>query len=194
MCKNGFKLSTILASALKSSESSIRSDSELSKIFINPQTNELFKENDLVKMPKLAETLQILAESNSDIEFYDGKLTQSIVDEINTNGGNVQYNDFKEYKVKIESDRFVVKLDDTNRIYTFPSPSSGMLIPFIMRIMRGYNLGDLNEMSDKDIQLFYHRLVESFKHAYAKRSKFGDEEFINMKPVIKSFLKHLKKS
>ena len=46
----------------------------------------------------------------------------------------------------------------------------------------------------KDIQLFYHRLVESFKHAYAKRSKFGDEEFINMKPVIKSFLKYVKKS
>lgn len=28
--------------------------------------------------------------------------------------------------------------------------------------------------------MFYHRLTETFKHAYAKRSKFGDEDFIDM--------------
>ena len=137
MCQNGFPISAILASAIKSSEKNIRLDPELSSIFINPTTNALYKENNIVKMPKLAQTLRVIANSGSDKEFYNGSLTESIVKEINEKGGNVELNDFTDYTIKIETDRFVTRLDDNTRIYTFPSPSSGVLIPFIMRLMKG---------------------------------------------------------
>ena len=45
-------------------------------------------------------------------------------------------------------------------------------------------------MDEKAWSLFYHRLVEAFKHVYAKRSHFGDENYVNMTHV--SFNKKLK--
>lgn len=38
-------------------------------------------------------------------------------------------------------------------------------------------------MNENDWSLFYHRLVEAFKHVYAKRSYFGDENFVDMTQV-----------
>ncbi len=119
--------------------------------------------NDIVKMTKLANTLEIIATNGSDIEFYNGKLTELIVKEINEKGGIVKSEDFLNYKVKNEKDRFVVRLDDNNRIYSFPSPSSGLLIPFIMKVMKNMGLSKLNEMSETELEVFYQRLTETFK-------------------------------
>ena len=41
--------------------------------------------------------------------------------------------------------------------------------------------------SNATSHLFYHRLLESFKHAFAKRAHFGDMNFVNMTNV-KDFL------
>jgi gamma-glutamyltranspeptidase len=119
--------------------------------------------NDIVKMTKLANTLEIIATNGSDIEFYNGKLTELIVKEINEKGGIVKSEDFLNYKVKNEKDRFVVRLDANNRIYSFPSPSSGLLIPFIMKVMKNMGLSKLNEMSETELEVFYQRLTETFK-------------------------------
>jgi len=119
--------------------------------------------NDIVKMTKLANTLEIIANNGSDIEFYNGKLTELIVKEINEKGGIVKSEDFLNYKVKNEKDRFVVRLDANNRIYSFPSPSSGLLIPFIMKVMKNMGLSKLNEMSETELEVFYQRLTETFK-------------------------------
>lgn len=64
-------------------------------------------------------------------------------------------------------------------MYTPPPPSSGLLIPFIIRIMSGFDLKNENLMDNQTRTLFYHRLLETFKHAYAKRTVLGDEEFLN---------------
>jgi gamma-glutamyltranspeptidase len=119
--------------------------------------------NDIVKMTKLASTLEMIATNGSDIEFYNGKLTELIVKEINEKGGIVKSEDFLNYKVKNEKDRFVVRLDANNRIYSFPSPSSGLLIPFIMKVMKNMGLSKLNEMSETELEVFYQRLTETFK-------------------------------
>lgn len=59
-----------------------------------------------------------------------------IVSEINENGGNVTLDDFKSYSADI-TDAVEVEVDDDNTVYTHPLPSSGILVPFIMRIMKG---------------------------------------------------------
>ena len=43
----------------------------------------------------------------------------------------------------------------------------------------GYELKDTRLMDEEESALFYHRLLESFKHAYAKRTILGDEKFLN---------------
>lgn len=43
----------------------------------------------------------------------------------------------------------------------------------------------MSSMSSESINKFHHRLVEVFKHIYAKRSSFGDEAFVNMTSVSK---------
>lgn len=41
-----------------------------------------------------------------------------------------------------------------------------------------------SEMSNQTLSIFYQRLVETFKHAYAKRSKLGDAEFVDVSDVV----------
>lgn len=52
-------------------------------------------------------------------------------------GGNFTREDFKKYKVITHSDRLMIRLDENFRIIIPPPPSSGVLVAFIMKIMRG---------------------------------------------------------
>ncbi len=85
MARFGFKISNVLSKATQVHEKFIRNNKELSKIFINSTTNEILKENDIAKMPKLADTLEMISENDFDV-FYNGTLTNLMVREINENG------------------------------------------------------------------------------------------------------------
>ena len=85
LCRTGFRVSRVLAFAIDFLEDSIRSDSELTNVFVNPLTNSTYKENDLIKMSKLADTLELISNTNIN-EFYKGNLSRTIVNEINENG------------------------------------------------------------------------------------------------------------
>lgn len=69
-------------------------------------------------------------------QFYNGSLAKMMVTEINDAGGNVTSEDFSNYEAMV-SDAVEVDLDDNHVAYVHPIPSSGILVPFIMRIMRG---------------------------------------------------------
>jgi gamma-glutamyltranspeptidase len=128
-------------------------------------------------------------------------------------GGNVTVEDFNRYEPRVYEDRFMIRLDEHYRLYTVPPPSSGVLVSSIMRIMKGwrwillinfffgriyflnfrvnktknegFNLGDYNKMTDQSWNEFYHRLAETLKHIYSKRTLFGDEKFVDMTGVLK---------
>ncbi len=195
LARNGFRVSRFLASSLANNEIKIKKNEELSKILIDPTTKTVYKANDLIKNELLANTLEILSQQGAKA-FYDGSLTSKIVQEINENGGNVSEKDFKNYKIKMYENSQIVELDENLKIHTPPLPSSGILISFITRIMKGYELKPENKMTKGDWMLFYHRLSESFKHAYAKRTFFGDPDFLNSSYInvsLKFYSKFLKK-
>jgi gamma-glutamyltranspeptidase/glutathione hydrolase/leukotriene-C4 hydrolase len=54
-------------------------------------------------------------------------------------------------------------------LYSIGPPASGAILAYIMNILKHYNIGPNDENP-----LMYHRVAESFKWAYAQRSKLGD--------------------
>lgn len=62
-------------------------------------------------------------------------------------------------------------------LYTTPAPSSGPLLAFILNIISGYSGLDYSSLS-------FHRIIESFKYAYAKRSDIGDPEHLEIGSLL----------
>ncbi len=133
MCRYGFRVSHTLGKIIKAQEKAIRKDSGLSEIFLNQTSNEIFKENDTIRMVNLAKTLEIISETNIE-SFYNGDLAKLMVEEINENGGNVTVQDFNIYKARVKKP-IVVDIGAKYRLLTQPPPASGILVSFIMRIM-----------------------------------------------------------
>ena len=47
----------------------------------------------------------------------------------------------------------------------------------------GFNISSANFDTTEEKAIFYHRLIETFKHGYAKRSYLGDSDFIDVTGV-----------
>jgi gamma-glutamyltranspeptidase / glutathione hydrolase / leukotriene-C4 hydrolase len=56
-------------------------------------------------------------------------------------------------------------------LYTIPLPGSGIVLTFIMDILKNFTL-DTSALS-------WHRVIEAFKFAYAKRTNLGDPAFVD---------------
>jgi gamma-glutamyltranspeptidase len=70
---------------LKARENRIKNNSALIEAFINPLTDSVYLEGDVITRLKYANTLRTLSMNSYEI-FYKGQLTQTIVKEINDNG------------------------------------------------------------------------------------------------------------
>lgn len=146
-----------------------------SETFTDPLTGEFYKTGDTRRNPKLANALRIIAEEGSDAIYGGGSLAQDIVDEIQAAGGIITMEDLRLYQPKwgrpIES-----RLFNGDRLYSCPLPSTSSIITFVFNILEGYKFHE-NTLAyyQNENQLFYHILVESFKFAFAMRTKLGDE-------------------
>ena len=89
LCREGFKMTNPLHYAL-TRRVDVLSDPSFVDVFINKTTKKLYQIGDLIKMPKLAQTLEIISETNIE-EFYHGDLAKQIVNEINQNGIQFQF-------------------------------------------------------------------------------------------------------
>jgi gamma-glutamyltranspeptidase/glutathione hydrolase/leukotriene-C4 hydrolase len=97
MARNGIPVTFSKADALKGSKDAIMSDPGMFEVYINPATNDTWKEGDTYKRTKLADTLERIAKYGH-IEFYEGKTAKSFVEDLNKLGGIITLNDLKNYK------------------------------------------------------------------------------------------------
>lgn len=147
-----------------------------SDIFIDKNTQLFFKKGDVVKNLRLARTLKIISEEGSDA-FYSrfGSFTQQIVDEITIAGGIISINDLLTYQprwsVPNES-----KLFDNRTIHTFPLPTSGNIINFMLNIFNQFKFQEKSMDFHRQDKSIYHVMIEIFKFGFAMRTKIGDEE------------------
>lgn len=55
-------------------------------------------------------------------------------------------------------------------MYSAPPPGSGVLVAFIMKVLEGF-------VVTQKMEIIWHRIIEAFKWAYAKRTELGDPDF-----------------
>jgi gamma-glutamyltranspeptidase / glutathione hydrolase / leukotriene-C4 hydrolase len=68
--------------------------------------------------------------------------------------------------------------NDQSTFHTFPLPSNGAIIVFMLNLLKDYDL--------KHDALSYHRIVEAFKFAYGRRTFLGDEPSEEIREIMRN--------
>ncbi|XP_029366557.1 gamma-glutamyltransferase 1a isoform X1 [Echeneis naucrates] len=181
LARNGFPIGKALAHALFKSKDSIQGDANMCEVFCDSQKN-ILKENDIVRFPKLADTYQRIAEEGPDV-FYNGSMARNIVEDIQAAGGIITLDDLLEYQPVLNENPLKLSVGE----YTMnvpDAPSSGPVLALILNIVDGYNFTDTSVATAEKKTLTYHRIVEAFRFAYAKRSRLGDPRYLNITDLI----------
>jgi gamma-glutamyltranspeptidase/glutathione hydrolase len=174
LARNGYALSWNDA-RLMSEDKSLAQFADSKRIFQNDGKG--WHQNDVLKQPELARTLERIAAAPDD--FYTGKMAHELADFIQKGGGLVTAEDLANYDVK---DRTPVR--GTYRgleVISAPPPSSGgIALLEILNILEGYDLGKAGLDSAESV----HLISEAYRRAFYDRAQFlGDPEF-NDTPVL----------
>ncbi len=158
-------------------------------MFFKGDGDHVYGIGDTIYRPRLGRTLSIIAEKGPSA-FYNGELSDQIVEEIKQHGGIINRYDLETYHARIKPAVKVI-LGDNYTAYGVPPPASSAITLLILKIMDGkkgededlkafyrylgYGLTPHSLDSDEKQVRFYHIVNEVFKFAYAKRSAMGDE-------------------
>lgn len=111
--------------------------------------------------------MEIIAIEKADA-LYNGSLTNDFINDIQNFGGIVTKEDLLQYSVIWDKAEKSNLLDGIS-VYSSPLPGSGVILNFMLNILNGF-------IPNYSVNSF-HRIVESFKYGYAKRTEMGDVLF-----------------
>ena len=136
--------------------------------------DKVWKENDTIKYPQLAETLTRILNNGRD-EFYKGETASRFVQFMKDNGGIITEEDLAKYEAKWR-DPITFEYDDLKIISMSPPSSGGICLAQILKMIEPYDLDEFGHNSVKTIQV----LTEAERRAYADRSFYlGDPDFVD---------------
>lgn len=191
MCRVGFKVSSHFSEMLKSHRSKITKNMGMRDAFFNTETGKVYREGEIMKCEKLARTLETIFKGGVD-EFYNGSLTDSIVEDITSAGGNMSKADLAGYQAKKRTPvRVHLKHSDTY-VISAPPPASGSLLTLMLSVLDGYEYNKTWTDESQDIPaatLMYQRIAETFKFAFAAKSHLSDEDFLKNKTILAELTK-----
>jgi gamma-glutamyltranspeptidase / glutathione hydrolase / leukotriene-C4 hydrolase len=95
---SGHIVSPYLDDVFASSENDLHREPSLREIYINPVTNHTYRLNEIIKRPKLAKTLEVLAEEGAAAIYNGGSLAKTLVNEIKARGGIITEEDLLDYR------------------------------------------------------------------------------------------------
>ncbi|WP_242094809.1 gamma-glutamyltransferase [Aestuariivivens sediminicola] len=134
-----------------------------------------WKENDTIKYPALAKTLEHIA-LHGKAGFYKGRTAKILVDFIQDNGGIMTLEDLEKYEAKWRTP-VVFTYDDLRIISMSPPASGGVCLAQIMKMIEPFDLHAYGHNTLKTIQV----LTEAERRAYADRSFYlGDPDFVDI--------------
>ncbi|KAH8303041.1 hypothetical protein KR018_002560, partial [Drosophila ironensis] len=166
LAREGHVVSRYLAAAIASKLTEIKADPGLSSTFLKANA-EPYVEGEYMKRTQLGDTLERIAENGAQ-EFYDGGETgRKFVEDIQAMGGIITENDLRNFRVHWESDGHVsANISGGYTLYTTPLPTSGPVLALMLNLMDG--------LETNNDEIYWQRVVESFKHAYGQRTNLGD--------------------
>lgn len=182
ICKDGYHMNKHQSDALEIRTPLIHTDANFREIFVDPYTGKMKPTGSLIRPKKLCQTLEIIAKEGGDA-VHNGSLTKPFVEDIREMGGIITEEDLNNYR-PVWRDPITVQLQG-DTLYTSPPPGSGALLAFILNILDGYNMTEDSIRNLNNTTLTFHRLVEAFKFAYAKRTELGDPDFVDVTEVLK---------
>ena len=135
----------------------------------------VFKENDTIKYPALAETLKRIAK-NGKAEFYKGETARKLVRYFKKIGAIITADDLAQYEAKWRNS-LEFNYKDLKIISMAPPSSGGICLAQIMKMIAPFDIASKGHNSPEAIQL----IVEAERRAYADRSAFlGDPDFVKI--------------
>uniref|UniRef100_A0A8C2Q8M7 Uncharacterized protein n=1 Tax=Cyprinus carpio TaxID=7962 RepID=A0A8C2Q8M7_CYPCA len=188
LARDGFKIGKALAKAIKENEKDILNNAALCEVFCKSNTI-ILKENDYISFPKLAHTYEKIANYGISA-FYNGSLTQGIVDDIKAQGGIITREDLMNYKPVLNESA----LNFTVGKYIFLAPDApfgGPVLALILNILKGYNLSSSSVSPIRNKTLTYHRIIEAFRFANEKKSKLGDPSDESIRESVLQLVKNM---
>uniref|UniRef100_A0A668AMF8 Gamma-glutamyltransferase 5 n=1 Tax=Myripristis murdjan TaxID=586833 RepID=A0A668AMF8_9TELE len=135
----------------------------------------LLKEGDILKFPKLAETMETIAEQGADA-LYNGKIGLNLIQDIKAEGGTMKMEDLTSFQVRLE-DAWTVPLGN-NRMHIPRPPAGGALLAFILSLMNEFSLSPKSMEGDKRVHT-YQRFIEAVKFANGHKRSIRDPVFSN---------------
>ncbi|XP_044005446.1 scoloptoxin SSD14-like [Aphidius gifuensis] len=181
ICEEGWNITKKLANAVKFLENVVRNDPTLRKMFVNNTTGAIKKEGDYVKPDKICQTLLEISKNGPDI-FYNGEIGRKIIEDVQKNGSTMMMDDLKKYQVKWSKPVTTNFLNMT--LYTSNFPGSGGLFAFILNVFDEFKFTPDSLKGWNNTIQTYHRIIETWKYAYAVRSKMGDADYVDMTEVL----------
>ncbi|MCB0376739.1 MAG: gamma-glutamyltransferase, partial [Sinomicrobium sp.] len=134
-----------------------------------------FRENDTIKYPALAATLQRIAANGCDA-FYKGETAQKLANFIQSKGGIVTVEDLARYEAKWRTP-VTFSYRGLTVISMSPPSSGGITLAQIMKMIEPFALPEFGHNAMKTIQV----LTEAERRAYADRNYFlGDPDFVEI--------------
>ncbi|XP_013984142.1 gamma-glutamyltransferase 5 isoform X1 [Salmo salar] len=128
---------------------------------------------DILKFPKLAETMETIAEQGADA-FYTGQIGLDLIQDVKAAGGTLTMEDLKSFQVRVE-DAWTVPLGDY-QMHIPPPPAGGAMLAFILNIIKGFNFTPRSMEGDQKV-LTYHYYIEAAKFAKGQRRRVRDPVF-----------------
>ncbi|XP_058442717.1 scoloptoxin SSD14-like [Malaya genurostris] len=182
LCRSGHLVTGYLDRIIKVREQKILSIPSLREVFINPETNQTWREGDRIKRLALANSLEIIAQEGADALYSrNGTLLPKLMHDLRGFGSIITEEDFYNYEPRWLEPAYT-KLKNENHVYSMPLPGSGHVLNYMLNIIDGYDDLNIND------PLTWHRIVESFKHGYGLRTQLGDPPFV---PGIENSLNKL---